>query len=419
VAEVGSADPEALAGKVSARRLSTSVIDQALSTVTNLAITLIAAQTLGVDDFGRFGVAYVIASLAAGAIRSSIGATVLIFQDEATADGGQHPFGAAMAVGLVLGTAAAAAGAAIGGDFVTSMLALGAILPGVLVQDTGRLLEFAALRPGRALGLDIVWAIVMGLAVVILAVADAFSPATLLLAWGGAGTASALVTLVQHDRCIPRPSFRWIRRTWEFAWRYLLMFASTMGVFQMTTVLLGAISGVDAVGAVRATQVLFGPLQNLATGLLVTFVPETTAETRLRDYRSRVIVSSIALAGVAVVVTVIAVSVPRSLGTAVLGDAWIEARHLLLPAGLAAVMFGLTNGAVLGLRAARAAHESVVIGLKISAFQLVIPIAGAVIDDASGYQWALVATWVIGMVLWWSGYAAVESRQSAPSDAPP
>ena len=113
-------------------------------------------------------------------------------------------------------------------------------------------------------------------------------------------------------------------------------------------------------------------------------------------------------------ITAVALVMPDSLGEALLGDSWDAARGLILPAGISAAMFGATSGAVIGLRAARAAHETLVIGLQMTAFQAVIPTLGAVLDDERGFLWSMVLVWVIGSLVWWRCYLAIEARGPEP-----
>jgi O-antigen/teichoic acid export membrane protein len=391
-------------------RVSASVIDQALSTATNFLLTLLAAKLLGTGDFGAFSVAYLVAVAIVGSARAGVGSPALVLQRHATRDNAAGPLGSALTTGLVSGGVVALAALACTAHVRPVMLALAVVLPGILVQDTGRLVAFAELLPSRALVLDVIWTIAMIVGLVAAAVLDVReTPATLVLIWGGAGTLSALWSLWTHGRRIPKPTITWLQHSWHFAWRYFVVFATTLGAFQVSALLLGVVSGVAAVGAVQAVQVLFGPLQNLATGLMNAFVPETTEDTPLRELRSRVIACSVALTTIALTIMVVGLVVPKELGEAFLGDSWEHARSLLVPAGLGAAMFGVCSGPVIGLRAARAVHETLVVGVQIATFQVVVPVLGAVVDDQRGFMWALVGTWIAGSVLWLRCYRSIES----------
>jgi O-antigen/teichoic acid export membrane protein len=390
-------------------RISAAVIDQGLSTATNFLLTLVAAKMLGVRDFGAFGVAYTVAVLIVGSARAAVASPALVLQEDAGRDDADGPLGAALATGLASGAAVAIAALFCHSDVRAVLLALAAVLPLVLVQDTGRLVEFAELQPTRALTLDVIWTIAMVAGLIALAASGVHATATLLLlVWGAAGGLSGLWTLWQHGRRIPRPSLHWLRHSWHYAWRYFVVFASTLGAFQVSALLLGVVSGVQAVGAVQAVQVLFGPLQNLSTGLMVAFVPDTTADTPLRDQRARLLGVTLCLTAIALAITGMVMVLPDNVGEMVLGDSWSPAKPLILAAGLCAAGFGITSGPMIGLRAARAVHESLVVGLQTSAFQLVIPVVGAVLADERGFMWGLVATWVIGIAMWVHLYRAVE-----------
>lgn len=409
---------ETVAPTGAARRVSASIVDQVISTGTNVVITLSAAQLLGASSFGAFSTAYLVAVATIGCSRAAIGSPALVFQPDALRDGGREPFGASLACGMATAAVVAAAAALLtDGALRGALLVVAASLPGLLVQDAARLVEFAAQRPGGALVLDVCWAVLIIAGFGAMALADVDPSAAVLLGlWGAAGTGSAVVAIARNRR-LAAPSLAWLRRTWGFGWRYLAVYVSTLGALQIAIVALGGISGVAAVGAVAAVQILFGPLQNLATGLMVVFVPAVGPGTPLRGQRPRVVAGSLMLAALAALIGVVAALVPDEVGEAVLGASWDGARRLILPATLNAVMFGLTSGPVIGLRAARAVQESLSVGVRMAGFQVTVPLIGAVLGDEQGFMWGLVATWVAGCTIWWRCYLSVESGRLRPAAA--
>lgn len=390
-----------------ARRVSLSIVDQALSALSNVVITLLAAGALGVEDFGRFGLVYLVGGFMIGGVRSLVGTPVLVRQREALADAGRSPVAAILAVSVACAACIVAAALVVGGDLRAPLLALAVCAPGILIQDLGRLLAFAELRPGRALVLDGIWMAVEVLGAATLIIGGWESPAWFIAVWGGAAWVAAVVVLARHARAVRAPSLRWIGESWVFAWTYLTSFVATIGAYQVTGVALGAVVGVTAVGAVRAAQVLFGPINNLTSGMLVALVPEDGLSVPSRDGRRRLAIGSVVLSSVALALTGFVMVLPDAIGEAVVGDSWANAHDLLLPSGLISALLGSIIGAMVGLRAAKAVGVCLRLELVVAAMVCVGPLSGAALADAEGYLWATVATLVVGSTLWWWSYDRV------------
>lgn len=388
-------------------RVPTAIVDQAAAAGSNLLLMLVAARWLDADAFGVLGLLYAVYLLVLGATRALAAEPALVRADQPrwrqdTTSAGLAVALAAAGVLAVIGFAGVARGP-------TLVLAL--ILPALIVQDMGRYVGFAARRPALALHLDLIWGGTMALALTGLAITGHRSVTELLAAWGATGTASAAVFLGVQLRSFPRPSTRWIRSSWLFSWRYLVAFATTAGVTYAAIVLLGAIDGVESVGTIRATQIIFGPLNVVYAGVLVTLVPDGHGDRWASPvYQRRLRLTSACLTTIAALVTLASIALPDSIGRALLGASWRNAHAILLPVGVTAMLASLLAGAEIGLRAARAVQASLRTQLCMAPVYLLLPVAGAAVDGINGFAWATALSIGIGTATWWIVLAAYLRR---------
>lgn len=242
-----------------------SVLDQAASSATNILVLVLAARLSSASGFADFSMVYVTFSVLLGLNMAYVGQTVVLEKEAAGRLGTVcrssvlFTAGAAGVAGLVL----AVAGLVVPGDAGWAFLALGLVLPLVLVQD-GLRYCFSTLRvPGRALAAD-----ALRLVCVVAALAvqpQGASAARLVLVWG----VSALPALglgvwllrpyVRGARGDVRP---YLRRG-HLGQRFVVEFAVGNGSSQLAVLGLGAFATPLAVGALRGATTLFGPLNVL------------------------------------------------------------------------------------------------------------------------------------------------------------
>lgn len=399
-------------------RAGAAIADQGLSVGTNFVITVVAARLLGVADFGIFGIAYLVYVMSIGVVRATVGepalvraGDVLTWRRDMVASG--------LAVALTSACLTATAGLVVGGAIRATLLTMAVLLPGMTAQDLGRYVAFAERRPTGALRLDASWATAQVLGLIGLWATGEDGIVPILLVWGGAGTLAAVVGLRQAGFRVPRPSVAWIEDSWEYSWRYLASFAATAGTMYVTSLLLGTITGVEAVGAVRAAQVVFGPLNVLYTAMAAVVVPQTIRVAFPDLLQGRLVKISALMAAAAGLVTVAFALAPNNWGTRVLGASWESTESLVLAAGAVAALAAVVGGATIGLQARRAPSEALSVQLKLVPLQLLLPIAGAIIGGASGYMWALAATQVPAGILTWNAFLRVNRRWQAAGGVRP
>lgn len=403
-----------------------SVADQAIASLSNVVMVVIAARALSPGDFGGFAVAMAVYAFLVGVARGIVTEPLLVTGFDGTDGRGAEPAGAMTAVGVLGGVLCGLGGVVVGGTAGRSLLALAPFLPLLLLQDAWRYVAFAARRPVGALVVDAVWLVAQAGASVWLILGDAADPAVFMAAWAAAGSVAALAGMA---RAGVAPSLRrgprWILGHRRLGGPFTAEFLVAGGVANADLWFLGAVAGLGAAGAFRAAYTLFGPINIVYLGILLTLVPEGARRAREAEagagVRALMQRASLALAALAGAWTVALVALPSGVGRAVLGETWPRARTLLLPLGLALVGGGLATGATAGLRAlgeARAALRSRLLAVPAA---VILPVAGAVLADELGFTVGFaLATW-IGTGLWWVIFVRALARTpfSPASSHPP
>ncbi|CAM3354225.1 hypothetical protein NODU109028_13235 [Nocardioides dubius] len=400
------------------RRLSVVATDQAVSAASSLLVTLIAAQLLDVASFGLFGLIFICFVAAQGVIRAWVGEPTLLHHDDALAGPGPM-LSAAVALAAFVGVVLALAGAATWAwhaEVGLSLLILGALMPGLTLQDYGRFLGFARHEPERALALDLLRVLLLVIGAAWVWWADA-GLVPLVLVWSGSGAVAGLLTLVHHRTHLAVPSVRWLRSTWTFSWRYMLSFAATQGSALATTIAIAGIAGAADLGAVRGVLLLTGLFTMVQAAFMAAGVAEVAAApddrelVRRQARRGTVLMGVIAAANGAVLL-----ALPDGVGELILGDTWAGARTLFWPAALHLVALGMITGVRSALMGRRAIRVTMVIDVVSTTAMLAAVIVGVSVNGALGAWWALACLQVVVAVVWWLVYLA-HMRRFAP--APP
>jgi O-antigen/teichoic acid export membrane protein len=424
-------EPPARARRVLGGRAFWTLADQAVSSLTNAALALLVARSVDGADFGAFSIALFTFGFVVGTGRAMVcDPFVIHYSDDAgpaRADGAngvalpagrrqaaREAAGAAAAYGVVTGLVCAAAGLVLEGHAGAALLALGLSLPGLLVQDFWRHAFFAAGRPRAAALNDAVWAVVQFAAVGALLATGHGSVFLLTLAWGGAALVAAVVGGRQAGVLPdPRAALRWFRATRELNVRLGLDHVVNMGAVNLSIYLVGAIAGLIAVGAIRAAQVLLGPLQLLFFGLsafaLPVLSPLAASGARLR--RPAILLSG-GITLVAVAWVGVLLLLPHRVGVALLGDSWDGAWSVLLPIGAVMVAIGWSTGARVGLKALRRADLLVRVTVTHAPFVIVLGVLGAALGGARGAAVGYAAADLFGTVLIWVVFLAADDGRA-------
>jgi O-antigen/teichoic acid export membrane protein len=392
-----------------ARRLGWGVVDQGVSSLGNFAMGLIVAHALGAERFGAFTLAYVTYGVVLNASRGLATDPLLVRHSGNPTPEWREAVVAATATSWLVGTVAGAvcviAGLVLPHDVGWGFVALGIVLPGLMLQDSWRFAFFSVGRPTQAVVNDAAWAVLQLAILAVLFATDTATLGTCVLAFGGAGLFCAALGLLQtriRPRVSSAPAF--VRANLDLGGRYVVENVATSGARQLRFVLLGGIVSLGAVGDVRAAEMLMGPFLVILMGMSQVAVPEAahvlrTAPARLGKF-CLVFGSLQALAaglwGVAMILVL-----PWHVGDFLLGSLWHPASVLLPWVTAGMVAGGLEIGAAAGLRALGAARRSLRAQLTLAFLYLSGGTLGAALDGARGTCIGVAVATIIGAGVWW------------------
>jgi hypothetical protein len=406
----------------SSRHRAYVLADQGASSLSNVVVTILVANGSGRNTFGAFSLAMVAYILIAGGIRSVAGEPLLSLY----ADRGPRArrrivaeiHGTALFLAM-LGSLALVAASVVGrGESGAALLALAAVLPFLIVQDTWRYL-FIIDRPGSALTIDMVWLVGVLLALPLVAVGAPVGH--YVLAWGISGALGAAVGVYLGWGWPgwPHP-WRWLVKHREVCGRYFTEFVVAQGVSQSAFAALAVIAGAASLGAARAAWVIFGPLAVIHAGLYLVLVPEGA---RLRGdvpaMRRKFLLASAVSMTLSTAWLAVVLLTPSRWGETLFSDTWSRAESLLLPMGLAVIAGGALSGGVLGLRALADARRSLRARLWSTPVLVVAPITGAVLGDATGFVLGMGVANAASAVVWWTMFELASGRRATaePTEA--
>lgn len=387
-------------------RLSWGLADQAASSLSNFAVGVYVARSLGLTAFGVFSLAWVtygvVLSVSRGLATDPLVVRFSGVSDASWRGAVARSSGTALGVGAVIGAACLVAGPALGGGVGPAFACLGVVLPGLLLQDAWRYSFFAAGAGRKAFVNDVVWGVALVPALVV--AARVGSVAAFVLAWGGSAAVAAVYGCFQSGiRPRPAGAREWVREHRDLGYRYLVENTSVSGAGQLRAYGLGAIVGVGAVGVVRGAELLLGPFLAVLMGLTLVTVAE--AARMLRQAPHRLGRFCLLLGGgqavAALLWGVVLLLMPDRAGELVLGDVWPSASELIVPATLSVAGAGLGSGAAAGLRALGAARLSLRCQLFASACYAGGGIGGAAVAGTIGSAWGVAAASACGSAVWW------------------
>jgi O-antigen/teichoic acid export membrane protein len=384
------------------------VADQAVSSLSNLAVGVFVARSLGSAGFGAFSLVFLTYAFVLSGSRGLSTDPMLVRFSNVSVPAWRRAVSAATAtalvIGLVVGAACAVLGLAIPG-LRGGLVALGACTWGLLLQDSCRFAFFAAGRPAAALVNDLLWGVLLVASLALLSVSDRTSVATTVLALGATATIAAVVALA-HLRVRPNLALvpHWLSDHRDLGTRYLVENVAIGGARQIRFFVIGAVAGLAAVGAVRGGEIFMGPFLVLVMGVSQVAVPEAAqvlGRNPARLLRFCGALGSVAAAMAAAWGALVVTLLPLGLGALMLGPLWVPAAELLPPIIIAFVLGGFEIAAAAGVRALGAASRSLTAQLITAGLYLVLGGGGALVAGAPGSCWGVAVATLLGACAWW------------------
>jgi O-antigen/teichoic acid export membrane protein len=374
-------------GRLVASRLGWGVGDQAMGSLTNFLLNVYVARSLGAAEFGAFSLAYVTYGFALNVSRGLSFEPLLIRFSNTDMKVWRRAVsgcaGTALVVGLATGTCALAAAVLIGGTTGQAFLALGLMLPALLLQDSWRYAFFSVQKGYHAFVNDTVWAVVQFPLLVFLKSTGHGDVFWFVIAWG-AGAAAGSVLASFQARVVPSlvSARTWLIAHRDLGPRYVLENAGGNAGSTVQSYGVSSLLGVTAVGDISAANVLMGPFRIVYLGASMITIPEAVKLLRHspRQLPRFCVAVSMGLAALALAWAVVLVVVlPLGLGQVMMGNIWRSAYPLVIPTALATLFACAGIGAGIGLHAMGAARRSVRSTLMGGAISLTLALIGAAV----------------------------------------
>lgn len=252
--------------------------DQALSSLSNVVVSVALARSGGAEPLGTFTVAFAAYLIAIGMIRSLVGEPLLTVPRE-PAKGADEPerLSTAVAGSFVLAASLVVTGIGLVlGQLEVTVVGL--VLPGVAMQDFIRYLFFRRKRPELAALIDGVWVASSALGWPLIAANGSATVALLVWAVGGALGVLLGFTIGRVRMGPAVAGLGWWWREIRPLGGFLALDGLMFSLFsQISTLGLAAILGTAELGTLRGAQIIVGPVGLALTAFSVFVLPRLSA----------------------------------------------------------------------------------------------------------------------------------------------
>ncbi|GAA0606204.1 hypothetical protein HPO96_01885 [Kribbella sandramycini] len=394
-----------------AGRLGWGIADQAVSSLGNFLLGVFVARLLGATGLGALGLAFLAYSIALNCSRAlSTDALMVRFsvaddakRREAVAAAG----GVALLVGVVGGALCVGIGFAmrgVSGTTGAAFIALGVVLPGLMLQDSWRSAFFAAGEGHKTFLNDTVWTVLM-IGGLFAGQYLGFGLTAALFTFGGTAAIAGLFGIWQAG-VLPRPAAAagWLRSHSDLGVRFLIENVVLGAGGQIRPLIVAATGGLAAAGAIRGAEMLIGPVAALLMGVGQVAVPEAARALGRSDRALWKLCSALSggLASMALAWGVVILLVfPLGLGELVLGSVWLGAEALVLGVIVSATAGCMQVGPSAGLRALGRADQTMQVQVIVTSLFVALATLGGFFWQAQGVVWGSASASVFGAALWW------------------
>lgn len=401
-----------------------SVLDQAASSLTNIAVLVIAARVSTVQGFATFSMVYLTFTVLLGLNMAYVGQAVVLTRDDTAAacrSASAFTSLASTVVGVLLAAVGAVTGAVTGSwaGLGGAFLALGLVLPLVLVQDGLRYAFSTLRRPGLALAADTL-RLVCVVPALLLQPRHA-APGLLVAVWGVSAVPALLLGLrllwphVRGSRADLRP---YVHRG-HLGQRFVVEFAVGNASSQLAVLGLGLFAAPLAVGALRGATTLFGPLNVLFNSVNAFGPPLLNRLGGRRATTRAAALLGLVLSAVGLAWGLVLYALPDHIGRQLLGATWQLSADLLPASGAQYAVMGLGTCALVTLRVLRP-RATLSVQVVFSLLSVVLMLAGYLLaGSALGAAWGLAAGSALKAVAAWTRVARLRLEEATPTAAVP
>ena len=155
--------PESSRRRLLSTNSGITVLDQGVSSLSNLFISVLVAKSVGIEEFGVYALVIATYGLVLNSARALIGETLLI-RRQALLERGRAVDQQCLGIALIIGgSASIVLVPLLLVDGLVPFGVLGTVFPLLIVQDIQRYVFFAEGRPRLALASDLLWLGVLAL----------------------------------------------------------------------------------------------------------------------------------------------------------------------------------------------------------------------------------------------------------------
>jgi O-antigen/teichoic acid export membrane protein len=396
--------------------------------MTSFALSVGIARGATPDQFGVFGITYILYVLILGAVQAFTAEAFVVRASHLGAPEQRRMLSQATGVAVCFGLCLSVLGLVVGvfghGAVAEIVPPIFVLAPLLFMQDVWRFGFFAAGRPRAALANDLLWAVLIAIGFVLVSSSGHGDWTLLAWVWAAGGAVCGIVGSIQ-SRCLPslKAARIWIHEHGSAGSRFAGEYLAMTGAGQSVTLWVGLLAGLAASAGYRGGQLLFGPVQVLANTIPLAVTPLLV---RIERQGSRAAVWRAglwvgALGGTVGLAWGIGLSVmPDAVGRAVLGQSWAAAQPVVTPMLLCVCVTGIGLGALVQLRAFQAIRRSFKVRLVGASVILCLGAAGAVDGSVAAAYAVFVGLALTSGALWWQARIVVLQDDSASDhDASP
>jgi len=378
-------------------RASWSLVDQCLSSGTNFLLLILVIRSTSTSEVGTFSLAYTSFFMALAVIRGFALEPLIVRYASASNDAWKEASSAAVGTALSLAVAIGGvvlAGALLGGGVVgTAFAAVAVMLPGLIVQDSWRQAFFCAGRPQSACLNDLAFLLLQISGYVLLARYAEFTVANLILVWGAAASAAAIIGSIQ-TRSLPAPAktWSWYRENRALGPAFAADYIVNRGAEQIAMVAIAGVAGLSALGSVATARAFFAPMTTVQSGLNSFAMPESArmyVSGRVRELRKFSLVYGLLMGSLMLGAGCALFLLPQQLGVALFHDNWAPARQVLIAMTAFSVLNAVALGLWTGLRGMQLAKSTLYGRTAAGVVTLLATVLGAAYGGADGATWGL------------------------------
>jgi len=380
------------------------LVDQGLSSITNLSLSVIIARTSTPSGFGAYSLAFVAYTITMGIVVNTSTIPITIRHGAESLDRFRIQLRTAVSTGAGLGLISGLLLVGVGLLFNSSvrgyLLLFGVMMPFLMLQAVWRYIYFALRDPKIAALCDGVWALFQTIAFAVLILRGDKDPFLFAASWGAAAAIAGLLFSLKLKVWPQMHTFvSHLREYRKLTPNLVGEFLALSGVNQSLPYVLAGVLGVTAVAAFKAGQLELGllniPLQGLGPLALVYGIREYEKGAQQLRSLLRLCVYG---GGVAIVLFGLSISlfVPTNLMRHLVGPNASTAHPLILPLTFMLLGNWIAFVAFVGLRARADVRITFVLQAIISVLLLAACIAGSILGHVFGACWAMAAAYIIG-----------------------